>query len=611
MGLECSLLTQPAAPTSSPAPGVSKPPLAKQYKTRLDQLQGQMERMMQIMRQQGVNDFVLLSLPDGTPSLQPQKPLSTPPHQHQPPFPHQPPTTLTQGLQHSHDGIALPPINYRMNPSMQAAHYPGPLWTAPALTSAPTALVQALSHHQQGHIAGEQHPPWHTSGAMAPQYQMFRSINTGLFFQACPANFLQQVLNPAYLPAVYRQLITPAHGSDVEWREKNRASNVISEGVVTKPQAVGLMKHFLDNFNHWINLPAEMPVDELVDYLQAESSLLLTICCAVALRYGRSELRAAVHVPLLRHLHLEVMQSRMNLRQNVEFLQAATILSNFAESLSSPICLYDAWFASSWGIQHLTNLASVSDERSLHMHRLWNHLAIAHLYSCNSTGRRCILSSDIIRASREILKIPQSNQFDACILAEISAQFAAYRYFNGLISTDAVEDELRQWEDEWSFLTAEVHSIQFASGVHTYIRFMVRLHQLLREPRGASAPTAPAGSNMVVLAFQTATSAEICEQIERLSSVPVLLLERVTEPMFACLGDQLQQLGLLCCVLTMQLSSLVSSRPLTEAQVAVLRRASGLVDKISTRFQNVSQSPDDVHATSAAALRDFQARMAV
>lgn len=579
--------------------------------------------MMQIMRSQGVNDLVLLSLPDGRPSLQPppqpQSALNAPaqPQAPIPPMgagsaqsmPSDSKLTLTQSLQMNHNGLALPPLNYRVNPAVQAPHYPVPLWKDPIGAPAPTALLEANFANQKGRDFDDEpyKQPWYASGAMGPQYNMFGNVNTGLFFQASPANFLSQVLKPSYLVQVYRELITPVHRGGRELRDPHR-TNMITEKILTRDQVIDLVTHFRDNFNHWINFPSDIPADELVEYLAAESSLLLTVCCAVALRFGRKELRAKVYDSVLKHLHLETMRSRMHLRQNVEFLQAMVILANFSESLSSPYCLYDPWFVSSWGIQHLTNLVSITDESSLQMHRLWNHLAIAHLYTCNSTGRRCILSADSIRASQEILKIPQSNQFDACILAEISAQFAAYRFFNAHISNDAVEDELLQWEEEWSFLTTEERTIQFASGVHTYIRFMVRLHQLLREAKPASR-AAPAGVNMVVLAFQSASLTEIFEQLDHLVSVPSLLLERVSVSMFACIGDQLQQLGLLCCTLVLQLCSLARERQLSDAQQATLSQAAGFVDGLASRFQSVSQSTDDLHAVSAAALRDLKNRL--
>lgn len=623
MGLECSLLTKPAAPLAPSHPGVTKPERNPQYKTRLDQLQNQMEHMMQIMRSQGVNDLVLLSLPDGRPSLQPppqpQSALNAPAQPQAPVSPIGPGSvqsmssdgslTLTQSLQRNHNGFSLPPLNYRVNPAVQAPHYPVPLWKDPVVAPAPPALLEANFVNQQGFDYDNEpyRQPWYATGAMASQYNMFGNVNTGLFFQASPANFLSQVLKPSYLVQVYRELITPVHRGGRDRRDPHR-TNVITEKILTREQAIDLLTHFRDNFNHWINLPAEMPAEDLVEYLCAESSLMLTVCCTVALRFDRKDLRAKVYEPLLKHLHLETMRARMHLRQNVEFLQAMVILANFSESLCSPYCLYDPWFVSSWGIQHLTNLMSITDESSLQMHRLWNHLAIAHLYTCNSTGRRCILSADSIRASQEILKIPQSNQFDACILAEISAQFAAYRFFNSHISNDAVEDELLQWEEEWSFLTTEEQTIQFASGVHTYIRFMVRLHQLLREAKSGSHAT-PSGVNTVVLAFQSAPLAELFEQIDHLASVPSLLLERVSVDMFACLGDQLQQLGLLCCTLALQLCSLARESQLLSAQQASLSQALALVDGLADRFEAVSQSPDDLHAVSAAALRDFKTRL--
>lgn len=123
------------------------------------------------------------------------------------------------------------------------------------------------------------------------------------------------------------------------------------------------------------------------------SSLLLTVCCAVVIRYHDPPLRKSIWRMLLVKLQDDLRATMLIVPHTIEFIQALAVMSIYTSSLSDGEdgFVIDAWFISSIALQHFVTKnvlglvvpfnggSPVTEMDEITTYRVWNHLCLVHL----------------------------------------------------------------------------------------------------------------------------------------------------------------------------------------------------------------------------------------
>ncbi|SCU92910.1 LAFA_0F13630g1_1 [Lachancea sp. 'fantastica'] len=280
------------------------------------------------------------------------------------------------------------------------------------------------------------------------------------------------------------------------------STDVIDMNILSLDEVTLLMESFRHGYGKWCSFPESLDSSELVRMLRTRNaSLLLTTTCVLALRYTiqHHDLKTRIYKILLYKLKDDLETSLRAVPQTVEFLQAITLLSLYANSFSSDIMTFDAWYLSGIGLQQFLTLTvddedykdeaglnQVSDSelhgsldednytdsdssltfRRLQLFRLWNHLCLAHTANCVFSGRMCIIDGLRADLCRRTLDFSKSTNFDGRMVAEIALQLILYKFVqqcalsplddaSGAVAFKTVNEELRKWNEEWAYLVAQ------------------------------------------------------------------------------------------------------------------------------------------------------------
>lgn len=241
-------------------------------------------------------------------------------------------------------------------------------------------------------------------------------------------------------------------------------SNIITLGLVSRSKAIELLNLFLKHYNQWVSLPTNITTERLLDLMIGRSSLLLTVCCCVVVRYHNPALKSKIWNLLLHKLEKDISATMLVVPHTIEFIQALAVLSIYASSLSHETFVIDAWFFSSVALQHFVTknvlglvmsfdgISPVTEMDEITAYRVWNHLCLVHLVNCVTSGRMCILDQVRVEQCRKTLDLTASTNFDGRMVAEINFQLIIYTFQESGQDLLAVEDELRLWYNEWGYL---------------------------------------------------------------------------------------------------------------------------------------------------------------
>ncbi|SCU92104.1 LADA_0F14356g1_1 [Lachancea dasiensis] len=315
-------------------------------------------------------------------------------------------------------------------------------------------------------------------------------------YLTCPFTMMSQMVSHDNIPLPIRKLHEPS------FMPPEAISDVVDMNLLTLDEVTCLVQCFRDGYGKWCSFP-EIPSEKLVSKLRSsKSSLLLSTICVLALRYTTHyhDMKTRIYKNLLYKLRTDLELSLRIVPQTVEFVQAAVILSLYAYSLSSDIMSIDAWYISGIGLQQFLTLSltgeqyrrgearstlgnlgfpgdmdsNVFDEddssdvqfQKLQLFRLWNHLCMVHITNCVLSGRMCIIDGVRADLCRRIVDFPKSTHYDGMMVAEISLQLILYNFvqqcslssskdLEKLALSDAVQDELHTWYDEWKYLLSQ------------------------------------------------------------------------------------------------------------------------------------------------------------
>lgn len=296
-------------------------------------------------------------------------------------------------------------------------------------------------------------------------------------YLASPYVLLSQMVSKENLPIPVRKIYDNLEEPPV-------IDDLVTINLITLPEALLLVESFRQHYGAWCSLPADQPIDDLVEVIRSNNgSLLLTTTCVLALRYTDRyhDLKTRVYKNLLYKLKSDLQLSLKFMPQTTEFLQAIVILSLYSSSFSSDIMSLDAWYLSGIGLQqYITKNIQESlqtalgrgnyfeDEsseiRAFTSLRIWNHLCLVHLTHCVFSGRMCVVDEIRLDLCRRVLQMPKATNFDGRMVGEIALELILYNFMQQcqLIgsttpgdSTNTLEDvkeDLKDWLEEWSYL---------------------------------------------------------------------------------------------------------------------------------------------------------------
>lgn len=268
--------------------------------------------------------------------------------------------------------------------------------------------------------------------------------------------------------------------------------DIITSGVLTELEVIDLMTDFRSNYGRWVLFLPHTSTEELVKQIRTKSSLLLTTCCCLSMRYSlnlklspgdidnhrrKKDTYKLVMRQLVKDLDKSLLkyasfQGSSNFSGDIEFLQAIVILSIYSLSLSSivtntvdPDSLVDedlnlrdlnldSWYLSGLGLSTFISKANFgtlfhsinsendlspnftvlfhrldsNEDQKLTVLRIYNHLILIHLVSCVFSGRMCIVDEIRLNYCMSSLSLPSATNFDGRMVSEIGILLITYNF---------------------------------------------------------------------------------------------------------------------------------------------------------------------------------------
>lgn len=439
-------------------------------------------------------------------------------------------------------------------------------------------------------------------GSSLPQFG-FHSTT----FITSPFSSLGSLMTPTNYPPPIQRLITP--------QMVFIQQNIITLGLVTREKAIELLNIFLKYYNQWVSLPTTISTEKLLDLMIGKSSLLLTVCCCIVVRYHDPELRKTVWKLLLHKLQEDLRETMLIVPHTIEFIQALAVMSIYASSLSDEGFVIDAWFISSMALEHFVTknvlglvmsfdgVSPVTEMDEITAYRVWNHLCLVHLVNCVMTGRMCILDQIRIDQCRKTLDIATSTNFDGRMIAEINFQLIIYTFQEGSQSLEEVEEEFRLWHNDWGYLF-EQPTTQFVETGYHYGYFLILYHwnyrQFVQASDSIEAHSLKSNPSDVARVFDTCDVGHLRRMIRHTLKVIEGLLNVSDATFFIALSDQIHFCGAYAAIMLARLIETVkSARRILDISETLFVKSMDQISALSARFRSVSRSDGDLVAKYA------------
>lgn len=374
-------------------------------------------------------------------------------------------------------------------------------------------------------------------------------------------------------------------------------------------------------YNQWVSLPTNIPVTELLDLMIGRSSLLLTVCCCVVIRYHEPELKKAAWPLLLAKLQDDLRQTMLIVPHTIEFIQALAVMSIYASSLSDSDggFVIDAWFISSIALQHFVTknvlglvvsfdgVSPVTELDEIAAYRVWNHLCLVHLVNCVMSGRMCILDQLRIDQCRKTLNIPSSTNFDGRMVAEINFQLIIYTFIEANQSLAEVEEELRLWHNHWGYLF-EQPTTQFVETGYHYGYLLVLYHWNYRQivsPGSTDAYTLKNDPSDVSRVFEACDSSFLRRMIRHALKVISGLLVVKDVTFFMALSDQIHSCGAYASVMLARLMETVKTQKrIIDISSTLFARSMEQIEALEGLFREIGKTGKDLATKYALAIEE-------
>lgn len=418
-----------------------------------------------------------------------------------------------------------------------------------------------------------------------------------LTFLTSPFNLYGSLVRPELFPAPLARLYNPqmvVHDQDI-----------ITLGLISHSQALALLEYFKLHYNHWVSFPDDVSTSALLAGMRRRCSLLLTVCCCVSIRHFDANLRVKVYKHLLNRLQTELYQSMLVVPQTIEFMQALTVMCIYASSLSEGEIVIDAWFYSGVALEHFITkdvlglvmsfdgLEPVTEFDALTAYRVWNHLCLVHLVNCIMSGRPCVLDQARLDLCRRTLELTSSTNFDGRMIAEIILQYHVYLFVQNSKNLDGVEDDLKSWKDEWSYLF-EQPTEQFVEMGYHYCYFVILWHWHCGNNRSTFDLSKDSIGRIAEGTFESCSSIVLVRMVVHLLKVIKSLLSVKEDQGFKCLSDQVHFCGVFSATSLARIIPIISQmedvNDLPESPDIITKN----LERLANRFQKNSVTSEDL-----------------
>ncbi|KAG7880967.1 hypothetical protein KL905_002167 [Ogataea polymorpha] len=318
------------------------------------------------------------------------------------------------------------------------------------------------------------------SSAILDSYELNMSSRPITTIKTSPLAFVAHVQPETSLfpPAVLNQLnLLPSL--------ENMQTDIVSVRLLSYDQAAKLLDIFRDRYGRWISFPDTFSTPQLLTHIRKTCPLLLTVACALSLKYGDPNLKELVYHEMLLIIKRDLERSLVNMPKRLEFLQCLIILSIYSVSLSdeSAELRLDGWYLSHIGIhlflrlnsyglfEYLYDPALVQFEfNELTSYRIINTLVLIHLAYSLLSGKQSSYSLGTL-TPKKFYDHSLSTNFDYRIIAEVEVYLFAYRYLHLGESLEIVRSQMKGWLSEWEEL--------FTSSANEFVEIDYHLAELL------------------------------------------------------------------------------------------------------------------------------------
>ena len=346
-----------------------------------------------------------------------------------------------------------------------------------------------------------------------PQFESFRSIT-----ESSPFSIILNLFNDKTTST-----------NDVEY-DNEESENIISLGILTELEVIELISNFRRNYGRWVSFPSNLTTEDLIKQIKKTSSLLLTSCCLVSIRYQifeNKQEKSLKYFMLIQQLikdlnkslikYTSINNTQKKISGQVEFLQAITILSIYLisisklESSSGSLIKLDPWILSNIGISTFITKTSLGEFKEINeekilvnsngggkeydkvmIMRIYNHLCLAHIVNSIFSGRLCIIDSIRVEQTTTTLSLLKATNFDGRMVSEIGLLFITYNYLQLINKVEKFQklddlfnkiiNDIKQWYIQWEYLFNQpvLHFLEFNYNFCSMFVYYIYCHQRLK-----------------------------------------------------------------------------------------------------------------------------------
>lgn len=342
------------------------------------------------------------------------------------------------------------------------------------------------------------------------------TLSTGIFqtpnhsFTVSPFELVDKSFS--FIPASISNIIHPR-------LNHRQFDDIITNNILNMDQVTELLNSFNRNYGRWVLFPKTLSTRTLIDRIRSKSSLLLTACCCISLRFALNSSEGNQSINIIKCLQsqlrrdLERSTTSLALTNQIEYLQALVILSLYLYSLSTVFgsvddegFVIDPWLISSMGLtafiskanfgnlyenSAISPLSILYDEldsleyQNLTNLRIYNHLCLVHLANCIFSGRMCVIDEIRINYCSTTLNLSNSTNFDGRMVSEIEILLITYNYIQMNLNFDSenrlqsieesfknVLSEASSWYEQWEFIFLQPN-LQFVELCYNFCNLII------------------------------------------------------------------------------------------------------------------------------------------
>ena len=348
-----------------------------------------------------------------------------------------------------------------------------------------------------------------------PQFESFRSIT-----ESSPFSIILNLFNDK---------TTSTNDVEYDNEEDEEIENIISLGILTELEVIELISNFRRNYGRWVSFPSNLTTEDLIKQIKKTSSLLLTSCCLVSIRYQifeNKQEKSLKYFMLIQQLikdlnnslikYTSINNTQKKISGQVEFLQAITILSIYLisisklESSSGSLIKLDPWILSNIGLSTFITKTSLGEFKEINeekivvnsndgkeydkvmIMRIYNHLCLAHIVNSIFSGRLCIIDSIRVEQTTTTLSLLKATNFDGRMVSEIGLLFITYNYLQSINKVEKFQklddlfhkiiDDIKKWFIQWEYLFNQpvLHFLEFNYNFCSMFVYYIYCHQRLK-----------------------------------------------------------------------------------------------------------------------------------